>query len=96
MNIVDVFREVLYFSAVIYTLAFVLYGIRAIKGGPTTADIILAVDCLSFDMAAFMVILGIYFKSIMLASGAIILALWAFMLDIYYTKYVLYGGEVEV
>ena len=94
MNIVDVFQEVLYFAAVIYTLAFVLYGIRAIKG-PTTADIILAVDCLSFDMAAFMVILGRYFKSIMLASGAIILALWAFMLDIYYTKYVLYG-EVEV
>ncbi|MBP1912098.1 monovalent cation/H+ antiporter complex subunit F [Thermococcus stetteri] len=94
MNIVDVFREVLYFAAVIYTLAFALYGIRAIKG-PTTADIILAVDCLSFDMAAFMVVLGIYFKSIMLASGAIILALWAFMLDIYYTKYVLYG-EVEV
>ncbi|AHL22294.1 MULTISPECIES: monovalent cation/H+ antiporter complex subunit F [Thermococcus] len=94
MNVESVFLNVLYFAAVIYTLAFVLYGIRAIKG-PTTADIILAVDCLSFDMAAFMVILGIYFKSIMLASGAIILALWAFMLDIYYTKYVLYG-EVEV
>jgi len=94
MNVEVVFNEVLYFAAVIYTLAFILYGIRAIKG-PTTADIILAVDCLSFDMAAFMVILGIYFKSIMLASGAIILALWAFMLDIYYTKYVLYG-EVEV
>ncbi|WP_297065005.1 monovalent cation/H+ antiporter complex subunit F [Thermococcus sp.] len=94
MNVESVFLSVLYFAAVIYTLAFVLYGIRAIKG-PTTADIILAVDCLSFDMAAFMVILGIYFKSIMLASGAIILALWAFMLDIYYTKYVLYG-EVEV
>lgn len=94
MNVEAVFLNVLYFAAVIYTLAFVLYGIRAIKG-PTTADIILAVDCLSFDMAAFMVVLGIYFKSIMLASGAIILALWAFMLDIYYTKYVLYG-EVEV
>jgi len=94
VNIVNVFQDVLYFAAVIYTLAFILYGIRAIKG-PTTADIILAVDCLSFDMAAFMVVLGIYFKSIMLASGAIILALWAFMLDIYYTKYVLYG-EVEV
>ncbi|WP_297512930.1 monovalent cation/H+ antiporter complex subunit F [Thermococcus sp.] len=94
MNFEAVFLDVLYFAAVIYTLAFVLYGVRAIKG-PTTADIILAVDCLSFDMAAFMVVLGIYFKSIMLASGAIILALWAFMLDIYYTKYVLYG-EVEV
>ncbi|WP_456365751.1 monovalent cation/H+ antiporter complex subunit F [Thermococcus sp.] len=94
MNIVSAFDGVLYFAAVIYTLAFILYGIRAIRG-PTTADIILAVDCLSFDMAAFMVILGIYFKSIMLASGAIILSLWAFMLDLYYTKYVLYG-EVEV
>jgi multicomponent Na+:H+ antiporter subunit F len=94
VNIVSVFQDVLYFAAVTYTLAFILYGIRAIKG-PTTADIILAVDCLSFDMAAFMVVLGIYFKSIMLASGAIILALWAFMMDIYYTKYVLYG-EVEV
>jgi len=94
VNIVSAFDSILYFAAVIYTLAFVLYGIRAIRG-PTTADIILAVDCLSFDMAAFMVILGIYFKSIMLASGAIILSLWAFMLDIYYTKYVLYG-EVEV
>ncbi|WP_461864948.1 monovalent cation/H+ antiporter complex subunit F [Thermococcus sp.] len=94
MDITGAFNAVLYFAAVIYTFAFVLYGVRAIRG-PTTADIILAVDCLSFDMAAFMVILGIYFKSIMLASGAIILALWAFMLDIYYTKYVLYG-EVEV
>ena len=94
MNFEVAFLKVLYFSAVIYAVAFVLYGIRAIKG-PTTADIILAVDCLSFDMAAFMVVLGIYFKSIMLASGAIILTLWAFMLDIYYTKCVLYG-EVEV
>jgi len=94
LNFEVVFREVLYAVAVIYTLAFVIYGIRAIKG-PTTADIILVVDCLSFDMAAFMVILGIYFRSVMLASGSIILALWAYMLDLYYTKYVLYG-EVEV
>ncbi len=94
MDIKSVFYTSLYFVAVLYAFAFALYGIRAIKG-PTTADIIMAVDCLSFDMAAFMVILGIYFRSILLASGAIILALWAYMLDIYYTKYVLYG-EVEV
>ncbi len=94
MNFEGIFLKVLYASLMIYTLSFIFYGIRAIKG-PTTADIILAVDCLSFDMAAFMVILGIYFKSVMLASGAIILTLWAFMLDIFYTKYVLYG-EVEV
>jgi len=94
MNLESVFYSVMYFVAVLYALAFVLYGIRAIKG-PTTADIIMAVDCLSYDMTAFMVILGIYFRSILLASGAIILALWAYMLDLYYTKYVLYG-EVEV
>ncbi|NJE07652.1 pH regulation protein F [Thermococcus sp. M39] len=94
MNIELVFYKAMYFVAFLYILAFILYGIRALKG-PTTADIILAVDCLSFDMAAFMVILAIYFKSAMLVSGAILLTLWAYMLDIYYSKYVLYG-EVEV
>jgi len=94
MNVELVFYKALYFVVALYAMAFVLYGVRALKG-PTTADIILAVDCLSFDMAAFMVILAIYFRSIMLVSAAIILALWAYMLDVYYSKHVLYG-EVEV
>jgi len=66
----------------LYVTAFILYTVRAIKG-PTIPDIILAVDCMSFDIAAFMAILAIYFKSVYLISGAITLALWAYLLDVY-------------
>lgn len=66
----------------LYMVAFILYTIRAIRG-PTVPDMILAVDCMSFDIAAFMAILAVYFKSTYLISGAITLALWAYLLDIY-------------
>jgi multicomponent Na+:H+ antiporter subunit F len=66
----------------LYVTAIILYTIRAIKG-PTVPDIILAVDCMSFDIAAFMAILAVYFKSTYLITGAIILALWAYLLDVY-------------
>jgi len=66
----------------LYVTAFILYTVRAIKG-PTVPDIILAVDCMSFDIAAFMAILAVYFKSTYLTTGAIILALWAYLLDVY-------------
>ena len=66
----------------LYVVAFILYSVRAVKG-PTITDSILAVDCMSFDIAAFMAILAVYFKSIYLISGAITLALWAYLLDVY-------------
>jgi len=66
----------------LYITAFILYTIRAIKG-PTVPDMILAVDCMSFDIAAFMAILALYFKSTYLITGAITLALWAYLLDVY-------------
>jgi len=65
-----------------YLVAFVLYMVRVIRG-PTVSDMILAVDCMSFDVAAFMAILAVYFKSTYLISGAIILSLWAYLLDVY-------------
>ena len=66
----------------LYIIAFIFYSLRVIKG-PTVPDMILAVDCMSFDIAAFMAILAVYFKSIYLISGAVTLALWAYLLDIY-------------
>ncbi|MBO8175644.1 MAG: pH regulation protein F, partial [Thermococcus sp.] len=80
------FMTLMKFVIPLYLLAFIIYGIRAFKG-PTVVDIILAVDCLSFDIAAFMAILAVYFKSVFLISGAIILALWAYLLDIYIAKH---------
>ncbi len=76
----------MYIVIPIYLAAFILYAVRALKG-PTVLDIILAVDCLSFDIAAFMALLAVYFRSAFLVTGAIILALWAYLLDIYISKY---------
>ena len=63
-----------------------LYVARLIKG-PTIPDMILAVDCLSYDISLFMALLAIYFRSPFLVVGAISLALWAYALDLYAAKW---------
>ncbi len=70
----------------IFVLAFILYSVRIFKG-PSVSDMVLAVDALSFDVAAFMCLLTLYFRSPFLITGAIILSLWAFALDIFIAKY---------
>jgi len=70
----------------IYMLAFTLYTIRAIKG-PTIPDTVLAIDALTYDLAAFLAILAIFFKSPILIPIAIVLALWIYALDVYVAKY---------
>lgn len=94
MSLEGTFFLIMKFIIPLYLLAFVIYAVRAFRG-PTIADVILAVDCLSFDIAAFMAILAIYFKSPFLISGAITLALWAYLLDIYVAKH-LVSKEVGV
>lgn len=86
MSLESTFMTLMKFIVPLYLLAFVIYAVRAFRG-PTIADVILAVDCMSFDIAAFMAILAIYFKSPFLISGAITLALWAYLLDIYVAKH---------
>ncbi len=70
----------------IYILAFTLYTVRAIKG-PTIPDTVLAIDALTYDLAAFLAILAIFFKSPILIPIAIVLALWIYALDVYVAKY---------
>ncbi|WP_297536146.1 monovalent cation/H+ antiporter complex subunit F [Thermococcus sp.] len=76
----------------LYLAAFVIYALRAVRG-PTVPDMILAVDCMSFDIAAFMAILALYFRSTYLIGGAVTLALWAYLLDLYVANH-LARGEV--
>jgi multicomponent Na+:H+ antiporter subunit F len=70
----------------IYLTAFTLYSVRAVKG-PTISDSVLAIDSMSYDLAAFITILSILFRSPILIAVAIVLALWVFALDIYVAKY---------
>ena len=77
---------VLSFIMPIYITAFLLYIVRALKG-PTIPDIVLAIDALSYDLAAFLAILAIYLKAPILIPCAIVLALWIYALDVYVAKY---------
>ncbi len=76
----------------IYVTAFVIYMVSVLRG-VSVPDVVLAVDCMSFDVAAFIAILAVYFKSTFLVTGAIVLALWAYLLDVYVAKH-LAEGEV--
>ncbi len=70
----------------LYLFAFTLYIVRALKG-PTIPDTVLAIDALSFDIAAFLALLSITYRSPILVACTIVLALWVYALDIYVSKY---------
>ncbi|PCN50089.1 pH regulation protein F [Candidatus Geothermarchaeota archaeon ex4572_27] len=70
----------------LFVASMSLYAARLVKG-PTIPDMILAVDCMSYDLALFMALLAIYFKSSSLIVGSICLALWAYALDLYAAKW---------
>ncbi|MEM0377983.1 MAG: MrpF/PhaF family protein [Thermosphaera sp.] len=70
----------------LFLTSIVLYLIRAVKG-PTIGDQILAIDSLTYDLAALLVILGLFFREPILIVTAIPLALWIYSLDIYIAKY---------
>jgi len=83
---VDIVVTSITFLIPIFLLAFILYIIRAIKG-PTISDQVLAIDAMTYDVAAFLVVLSIYLRIPILTATAIVLALWIYALDIYIAKY---------
>lgn len=82
----NVLLNMILYALPVYLLAFLLYVVRAVKG-PTIPDMVLAVDALSYDLAAFLAILAVVFKIPILIPVAIVLALWIYALDIYVAKY---------
>jgi len=70
----------------IFIVSFILYIVRALKG-PTISDQVLAIDAMTYDVAAFLVILSLYLKIPILIGTAMVLALWIYALDVYVAKY---------
>lgn len=70
----------------VFIAAFTLYIVRIIKG-PTIPDMVLAIDCLGFDLAVFIGLLSLYYQTPFLIIGALMLALWAFIFDLFVSKY---------
>lgn len=70
----------------IFLAAFTLYIVRVVKG-PTLPDIVLAIDCLSYDLAVFVALMSLYYGTPFLVIGALLLSLWAFIFDVFVSKY---------
>lgn len=72
----------------LFIMASIFYFIRLVKG-PTLPDMVLAVDVLSYDLAVFIIIFSIACNSPLLSVGALPLVLWAYLLDMYVSKYLI-------
>lgn len=70
----------------VFIASIILYLIRALKG-PTIPDMVIAIDAVSYDIAVFLAVLAVYFRSPILIPCVIVLMLWAYALDIYVAKY---------
>ncbi len=72
----------------VFLAAFTLYMVRVVKG-PTIPDVVLAIDCLSYDLTVFVALMSIYYGTPFLAIGALLLSLWAFIFDVFVSKYLM-------
>lgn len=74
--------------AALFIAAFTMYIVRALRG-PSIPDIVLAIDCLSYDLAVFIALISIYYGTALLIIGSFLLALWAYVFDLFVSKYLL-------
>ena len=78
--------NIIVYAMPLYILAFILYLIRGVRG-PTVFDSVISIDAMCYDIAAFMVILSIYLSSYLMLGIAVLMALWAYILDIVISRY---------
>lgn len=91
MSLVSMVIEVVIF---IYIVSLVLYVIRLVKS-PTIFDKIMVVDAFSYDLTVFMALIALYTGNPYMATPIVLVALWAFALDMYISKLVEYGDVGE-
>ncbi|MGB9828198.1 pH regulation protein F [Thermosphaera chiliense] len=77
---------VLLVSVPLYLGAVVLYTVRLVKG-PSIPDMVLAVDCIAYDLAVFLLVIALYYRTPLLVAPSIMLALWAYLLDVFISKH---------
>ncbi len=83
--ILDIYVPII---SIVFIIAVTLYIIRVLKG-PTIPDMVLSIDCLGYDLAVFIGLLSLYYGTSFLIIGSLMIALWAFIFDLYISKYFL-------
>lgn len=87
-------ENALIFALILVGAAFALSLWRAVRG-PSTPDRILALDTLSVDAVAFLVLLGIRLDSSLYFEAGILIAMFGFVGTVAYCKYLLRGDIIE-
>ncbi|MEM2397889.1 MAG: monovalent cation/H+ antiporter complex subunit F [Ignisphaera sp.] len=73
-------------AILIYMVSMVIFLVRILRG-PTIFDRVIAVDALSCDLTVFMALIALYTENTYIAFPMIFIALWAYVLDLYVSKY---------
>ena len=76
----------------LYLIAALLYFFRLLKV-KEIPDMVIIIDAVTYDLAVFIVVFSLLIGNPYLAVAALPLALWAYVLDIYMSKY-LEGREL--
>jgi multicomponent Na+:H+ antiporter subunit F len=91
---VGIVLTVLTYLIPVYIIALILYVYRAFQG-PTISDQVLAINVMTYDLAAFLVVLSIYLRIPVLVAVSIVLALWIYVFDTYIARYLEKRGAGE-
>ncbi|MEM1645544.1 MAG: monovalent cation/H+ antiporter complex subunit F [Ignisphaera sp.] len=78
--------QVLEIAIFIYIASMVMFFVRILRG-PTIFDRVIAVDALSCDLTVFMALIALYTENPYIAFPMVFIALWAYVLDLYISKY---------
>jgi len=76
----------------LYIISSLIYAYK-LATEKSVPDMVILVDSLTYDLAVFIVALSILTQNAYLAVGALPLAIWAYVFDIYMSKY-LEGREL--
>jgi len=78
----------------LYAAAVALLSL-VVARGPTLPDRVLAADVILYNSAVILALAGVILGSKSLVACVIVVVLWAYALDIYFSKYA-EGGELGV
>jgi multicomponent K+:H+ antiporter subunit F len=90
----NLLATVLPWAAGAFVVALALAGWRLLRG-PTLADRILALDTLYVNSVALLVLIGIYFGTVIFFEAALIIAMIGFVSTVALAKYLLRGDIIE-
>lgn len=81
--------------ALVAISAAILFSLYRLAVGPTALDRVLALDTLTINAVALVVVLGIWYRTTMYFEAALLFAMVGFLSTVAFCKYLLRGNVIE-